>query len=323
MGAKPKPLISSTPRNLTPSVSTLSPVRRNSAANLSRVPKVAEVAPTGDEVLFGILRSWRHPWGFIVSPQSFEGDLFCHQGNFSNPPEGDLSGSQVSFQITQDQKGRPHAMNVQLLQSEHEETNAPDSELTAESTASNVQPRGGSTMVVDPGMQLVGIVRSWKDTWGFLVSPDRFEGDLFLHADDLPPGSRSVSPGTVVSCEVGLDRNGRPLARNVTAVHNASEWVGAETRLQGQLRSWKDQWGFVISPVHFPGDLFCHAQGLDPPLAPDTVQNGMDITFQVSLDKRGRCIAIGVQPFRVSTKRPLPTALEMDARVGKMSRIQA
>merc|ERR1719422_239002 len=86
-------------------------------------PQALQEAPasggTGGDpttLLQGTLRSWRDPWGFIVCPEAFEGDLFAHRDSFTEPPPaGNLAGVTVQFTREHDSRGRMHANNVHLL----------------------------------------------------------------------------------------------------------------------------------------------------------------------------------------------------------------
>ena len=56
--------------------------------------------------------------------------------------------------------------------------------------------------------------------YGFLL-PDDLTADVFVHRNDLPPGRRYLNPNDRVDYEIG-QRNGRPVAVNVTVVADAA-----------------------------------------------------------------------------------------------------
>merc|ERR1740123_746995 len=65
--------------------------------------------------------------------------------------------------------------------------------------------------------------------------------------------------------------------------------VGA--RVEGVIRSFKEDWGFIISPS-FQGDLFVH-KGSNPNLG--NFRAGDTISFDISQPSNGKCQAINVQ----------------------------
>jgi len=272
----------------------------------------------GGERLQGRLRKWRDPWGFVVCPGRFDGDLFAHKQNFvTPPPPGCDGGLEVEFELSQDSKGRPQAVNI-VVQYNGE---VPSTHYTAPTqVVEAMQPQdeqASQPANIPPeamGQQLVGTVRKWRDQWGFLISPGNFEGDIFVHSACLPEGAWSLTPGANVFFEVGTDTKGRTIARNISAAHTIEDWLGTRARIGGRVRSWRDQWGFIISPTNFSGDIFCHKAALPPQLV-GAVAHGLDVTFVVDRDNKGRCIAIEVQARPPDPgKRPGPVGSFPDAK---------
>eukprot|EP00928_Gymnodinium_smaydae_P097685 TRINITY_DN8908_c0_g1_i1.p1 TRINITY_DN8908_c0_g1~~TRINITY_DN8908_c0_g1_i1.p1 ORF type:complete len:559 (+),score=93.42 TRINITY_DN8908_c0_g1_i1:205-1881(+) len=294
----------------------------------ARSPRVASPAPPGarqparaapllpeqyaGQRLLGTVRSWKEKWGFVVCPEVFEGDLFCHSESLQPGQrcEDLSSGMQVEFELTVDAKGRRCASDVRLI--------------FDAAAGFNVQADGGAHQAADAseayalpekfqclaGMRLEGTVRSWKDKWGFIVS-DSFKGDLFAHMSYVDPGS-SLYEGARVNFEVGVGQKGRPTATHVRVAGagasrtggSPAAGAGAEVAvapgegraseevlqsmvgrvLEGTVRSWKDVWGFVTSPA-FQGDIFAH---LENTVAKLPLAAGARVSFEVGVDDRGR-----------------------------------
>lgn len=250
----------------------------------------------------GTLRSWRDPWGFIVCPEQFEGDLFVHRDAFTEPPPAgaQLTGAGVQFMRAVDARGRPHAEQVRVL---HVPT--PEMKEVPGLGALGAAPRPalGDLAALEPkfailaGQQLVGQVRSWKNEWGFVVSPESFEGDLFCHKENLEDGAEAMAPGARVTFHVAADARGRATALQVKCISEPKDWAGSGAMLHGAVRSFKlgQQWGFLVSPGSCAGDIFFHVESCLPPLRPDVIRPGLEVAFKVDLDKQGRCAAMQIQ----------------------------
>mmetsp|Transcript_6207 Transcript_6207/g.11271 ORF Transcript_6207/g.11271 Transcript_6207/m.11271 type:complete len:632 (-) Transcript_6207:36-1931(-) len=248
----------------------------------------------------GTIRSFRESWGFVVS-EAFEGDLFLHQG--SNPGIlGLQAGTSILFDISMGAGGRAHATSVQ------------------------VAPPGPDSMV---GQRCRGQVRSFRDTWGFVVSSD-FYGDLFFGTRSNPAlASRSPKEGDQVEFTVAVQQsanspkpqyeavqvafvNGAAYTQGFQhrspVVHAARDHsrtprpAGARSgdahsyighRLEGWIRSYKGEWGFVNSS-QFTGDLFVGAK-YNTNLVGAQVQPNQRISFEVSQGTGGKLEAINVQ----------------------------
>lgn len=258
--------------------------------------------------LYGQIRSWRKDWGFIVAPEHFEGDLFCHQGELvgheqmlSRELEVLAVNRPVNFQVAIDSRGRVCAREVRF---------ADDLEVMPRETAPAVSskpykdfaPRAKATTIPDKdsqlrsliGIQLQGQIRSWKDDWGFVMSPDNFEGDLFVHKGSLENGVDSLMTGVYVDFQVGVDSKERIAAFHVRCVTEPKDWAGTGARIVGRVRSWKEPFGFLVSPGAFAGDLFCHMGNLSPSLKAQGLQNGEEVSFMIDEDK-GKIAAKDVQ----------------------------
>mmetsp|Transcript_56262 Transcript_56262/g.150351 ORF Transcript_56262/g.150351 Transcript_56262/m.150351 type:complete len:614 (-) Transcript_56262:78-1919(-) len=273
-------------------------------------PSGAALAQIGfDEVLTGTIRSYKDAWGYIICPQRFEGDLFVHRDSFVHVLPPCIVGFVVQFQYSVDQRGRPHATNVQLL-------GPPESPAPVQGLQSFVKQdlQQPSEVLVSPevaakagalvGHQFAGVVRSWKDAWGFLIAPDCFEGDIFAHKDQLS-GTDELTPGAQVTFYVELDQRGRLTAAHVQCTSTAADWAGTGAVLTGVLRSWKEQWGFIAAPGSFAGDLFCHIGNVAMP--PETIVVGMPVVFKIDVNQQGRVTALEVNPAPSLKRRVIPS----------------
>jgi len=269
-------------------------------------------------VLTGHFRTWWDPWGFIVCPASFEGDLFAHRLNFAGEiPVGPLAGATVRFRHGTDTRGRPQAIEVSVVSMDSDSTAKTEtgqnslglSTISAPGGKGSSKSQGGerpsgNTFKAENLQSLVdkrlrGEVRSWKGDWGFIICPSKFEGDLFCHRRNLQLNTPVVA-GKPVSFTVTLDGMNRPEAATVSEPEPSPEdFVGGEI-LEGRMRSWRKDWGFIIAPEHFEGDLFCYLQSL--PLAytrsaPGEVEKmvvNKTVQFQVTTDNKGRPCASNV-----------------------------
>merc|ERR1711959_397416 len=102
---------------------------------------------------------------------------------------------------------------------------------------------------MSPGRKMRGVIKSWKDSWGFINS-NKYQGDLFCHKDSL---SSDIVPagGLEVQFSIGHDKRGREMATDVTLAAikktNTSLQSLIGSTLEGSVRSWKEKWGFITS----------------------------------------------------------------------------
>lgn len=239
----------------------------------------------------GTVRSFRGDWGFVVS-DSFEGDLFLHQG--SNPGVVLTTGTSIMFDISLGSGGKAHATAVQ------------------------VAPPGPDGLV---GRRCRGQVRSFKDTWGFVVSAE-FYGDLFFGSRSNPelvtrtpregdqveftvavqqsanspkPQYEAVQVMFVKNGAQGMSQSGRDHSRTPRPTAgrfgDAQNFVGQ--RLEGWIRSFKGEWGFVNSAA-FTGDIFVGAKN-NPSLAQAQVEPNQKVSFEVAQGSNGKFEARDVE----------------------------
>jgi len=253
----------------------------------------AEVDHLIGHALMGKIKSFRDPWGFINS-DSFVGDLFFHRK--SNPDMGIMgTGDPVQFEVAQDDSnssGGCHAINVQAIKEDV------------------------ATLV---GQTVTGWVKSFKDQWGLLNS-NRFDGDIFCGMKSNKQLAGMIpTQGMQVEFQIAPDEKGQgglqalnvklvggggvaAIAQMMAAANplaaagmlgmmgmRPESLVGA--RVEGVIRSFRDDWGFIISPS-FQGDLFVH-KGTNPNLS--NFRAGDTISFEISQSSNGKCQAINVQ----------------------------
>jgi cold shock CspA family protein len=240
-----------------------------------------------DEELYGTLRSWKEPWGFIVCPERFEGDLFAHRDAFveAPPPRADVAGADVAFRRTLDRKGRPGASQVRFL--EPHSIQVPEDPTIGAATP--------SASVDENSPHIPGIVRSWKGDWGFIIAPEHLEGDVFAHKDHISGGHCSLAADAAVTFQVGADEKGRQTAVNIQSTNRAEDWLDVPTRLRGSFRSWKQEWGFIVSGS-FTGDLFTHMDNFGRSMSMEHARTGVEVAFYVKQDMKGRPTAVDVGP---------------------------
>jgi cold shock CspA family protein len=68
-------------------------------------------------------------------------------------------------------------------------------------------------------MRLSGTLKSWNDERGFgFIAPTSGEADVFMHISSLPKDGTHPTVGEKVTYELGLGKNGKQQAVNVTRV---------------------------------------------------------------------------------------------------------
>ena len=67
-----------------------------------------------------------------------------------------------------------------------------------------------------------GVVKIWLMDKGYgFIAPEDGGDDLFAHANNLPPGTDLLPPGSTVECDTYIGPNGRPQARNIRMLDEA------------------------------------------------------------------------------------------------------
>jgi len=147
------------------------------------------------------------------------------------------------------------------------------------------------------GCRIEGVIRSFKDDWGFIIS-SAFEGDLFVHKGSNP-NLANFQAGDQVSFEIAQQNSGKCHAINVLpatglnpGVAGGAGMIARSTslstlegqRIQGQVRSFDGNWGFATSGI-FPGDIFIGSRS-NPHLGP--LSQGDTIEFTVARNSSGK-----------------------------------
>jgi len=159
-----------------------------------------------------------------------------------------------------------------------------------------LEPMGGGVMAgMRPeafvGCRLEGMIRSFKDDWGFVVAPS-FEGDLFVHRGSNP-NLVGLKAGDAVCFDVAQQSSGKCHAINVQPAGMAASLGMTRSsplaslegqRVTGQIRSFTGSWGFATS-ASFAGDIFIGSKSNPhlPPLNP-----GDPVEFTVSRSSGGK-----------------------------------
>jgi len=205
------------------------------------------------EHLRGWVKSFKDSWGLLNSNR-FDGDVFV--GTRANPQLG-IAGLQqgecVEFEVAKDDKAKNglHAVKVKRLAESVPAPMPTPTPTTAEhfTQGSTAQRLKAEALV---GHRAKGIIRSFRDGWGFVVSDD-FDGDLFLHQGSNP-GSSFLQVGDNITFEIALGSGGKCHATRVQTVASELKDLVGRTCV-GKVRSFHDNWGFVTSSK-YPGDLF-------------------------------------------------------------------
>jgi len=241
----------------------------------------------------GWVKSFKDSWGLLNSNR-FDGDVFV--GVRANPQIG-MNGLQqgkcVEFQIARDEKSSNGIQAVQVKQlgeTVQQPLLTPTLTATAPLTAlprtdpvvGFAAPKPGPESFV--GLRAGGVVRSFREGWGFVVSDD-FDGDLFLHQGSNP-GLGALNAGDPISFEISLGSSGKCHATKVQAVPTElKDLVGRQC--SGRVRSFHDTWGFVTSHK-YPGDLFVGMRSNPHLTVPLKLGDNVEFTVQRSAGNKSQ-----------------------------------
>lgn len=126
------------------------------------------------------------------------------------------------------------------------------------------------------GQRVVGTVKSWKDQFGFLTSPE-VQGDIFVHAHENPELGGPLYVGEQVIFDLTSGKNGQPHAKNVA--RTGATGGQAIPSMTGVLVSFRDGWGLIESPS-LPEKLYC-GERENPLLKEQGVSTGDEVQFEV------------------------------------------
>jgi len=181
--------------------------------------------------------------GGFVRSHLFEGDLCFRVDRIMPEYQGHAfqENEPAEFDVQTDDTGRPHAVML--------------------------KPLLGRRPCDCLGQRHRGYVRRFAERWGFLNAA-AFDGDLFVHRDNLLPmpgqfadGQAVLRAAQAVEFDVALDDRGRAVAKQIATrpMLRPCDWVNQ--RLRGFIRSFQGAWGFINSD-RFAGDLFVHRDSL-------------------------------------------------------------
>jgi cold shock CspA family protein len=252
--------------------------------------------------IYGTVRSWKGDWGFLVG-QDIDGDVFCHMDAIASGTTP-WAGAQAEFSIAVDGNGRRAAADVYI----YEQRGAPAYPPPRQA------PRSSYGQADDGVFE--GTVKSWRDQWGFIVSP-QVEGDIFCHQDGTV-NRMPLNTGDAVRFRVAPDAKGRRCASDVELIdpsysysagpsysappRGGWEAAGDDGVFEGTVKSWRDQWGFIVSP-QVEGDVFCHQ---DVTVNRMPLTTGDAVRFRVAPDKKGRRCASDVELIDSYSAGPAP-----------------
>jgi len=268
------------------------------------------------QTVVGWVKSFKDTWGHINSNR-FNGDVFLGlKANKHLVGVASLTkGVHVEFTVAPSHKGAAgmQALNVKVLGGigtggmeavagvaalpgmTQLGAAAPNPEALAAVQMMGVGGVGGVMAGMRPeafvGCRLEGMIRRFKDNWGFIVSPS-FEGDLFVHRGSSP-NLGSLSTGDAVCFDIAQQSSGKCHAINVQpagmaaslGVTRNSPLASLEgQRVTGQIRSFTGSWGFATSAC-FAGDIFIGSKS-NPHLGP--LNPGDSVEFTVSRSSGGK-----------------------------------
>jgi len=268
------------------------------------------------QTVTGWVKSFKDSWGLLNSGR-FDGDVFFGmKANKQLIGVNLTAGMPVEFQIALDDKGAKgvQALSVKVVggaglgaaMGGGGATIAGATMAGAVQMMLNANPLAAASgtlgmMGMKPeallGCRLEGVIRSFKDDWGFIIS-SAFEGDLFVHKGSNP-NLGNFQAGDQVSFEIAQQNSGKCHAINVMAATGLNPGVAGGAgmiarstslatlegqRVQGQVRSYDGNWGFATSG-NFPGDIFIGSRS-NPQLGP--LNPGDTIEFTIARNSSGK-----------------------------------
>lgn len=247
---------------------------KNEAVNVQPLLQVLEPAVPSRHS--GWVRSFTGSWGFINSP-SFSGDLFVGLRNNPQLSAALAAGDQVEFSIRQIDN-KTEAIDVHVLGHGGHGPVIP-AHRPGSSDGANAAEKGAQVRHL-VGQRLEGSVRSFRDSWGCVVS-EAFQGDLYLHRrnnSELGP----VQAGDPVSFQVLEDPPGHFQAVGCQVLPVPLAQLTGQ-RLFGWVKSfYPEDWGFLAS-LRFEGELFV---SLDKnPRLKTPLKSGESVVFNIQQDE--------------------------------------
>jgi len=257
------------------------------------------------QTVHGWVKSFKDNWGLLNSNR-FEGDIFCGmKANKQLQPMSLTSGASVEFEIAHDDKGvrGVQAVKVKLMSGG---TQSMPQQMAMAATARQGLPPGFGTPKPEGlvGRRCQGIVRSFKEDWGFVISSS-FEGDLFLHKGSNPMMG-TLKAGDAVIFDIGLQTSGKCHALNVQATSPFSLGDMVGQRCTGSIRNFDGTWGFATSQ-RFPGDIFVGLKS-NPHITALRMGDQIEFTVQRSAGSRSQTGFEAVQVQVIGAGGMMPSA---------------
>eukprot|EP00927_Polykrikos_kofoidii_P048949 TRINITY_DN43109_c0_g1_i1.p1 TRINITY_DN43109_c0_g1~~TRINITY_DN43109_c0_g1_i1.p1 ORF type:complete len:600 (-),score=100.54 TRINITY_DN43109_c0_g1_i1:97-1827(-) len=226
--------------NVTFDLGTNSRDGRNKAINARVAPK-EQMELVGQRVQ-GTVKSMRESWGFADSPR-FIGGILLGTKNLAAAGLANVLryGEPIEFEVAPGSKGQCEAINICRTQApsavmpvyqgqppqQHFPIQAPmpaANGFCGSARERSRTPKGDASQAAPPATnggqaRITGTVRTCKDGWGFLVSP-QVQGDVYMNMRDSPGLATPLMPGEQVTFSLafkqGTSRNNGAMAMDVT-----------------------------------------------------------------------------------------------------------
>jgi len=246
----------------------------------------------------------------------FGKDIFIMKSALSNGTGQVNKGEQVTFQVTQGQKG-PEAANVQqvgfgggaaaagFLQ-QMQQMGAPPQLMQQMQQMTGMQ---GGAQMGKAGQTHFGSIKSFNEEkgWGHIdcdATRKLYGKDMFFMRSAL--NGQTVQIGDVVTFAVGMGTKGQQ-AQDMTVVPAGSlSWEGQPGKVfQGKIKNWNPTkgWGFVTGPdvtKTFGRDIFLNKAAIGD----YTPNKEEQVRFSVTISEDGRAEAVNVTMGAISAQRP-------------------
>jgi len=207
------------------------------------------------ERLQGKIASWKEQWGWISCKQlEAEGDIFAHKEDFCSGRTGE-PGMLCTFEVGVDAKGRRRAKKIAVAGG----GGGAMGKGACVSYGTGAGCKGGYGCKGDFGKGAYGCKGDFGCKGGY-----GFKGGYGMGMGMMPMMYKGGK---------GCWKGGPP---------SPQQFVGQQ--LNGIVSSWKDQWGWISSPL-MVGDVFAHSEDLD---SGKQLSVGEHVVFTVGYDAKGR-----------------------------------
>eukprot|EP00933_Yihiella_yeosuensis_P045849 TRINITY_DN4127_c0_g1_i1.p1 TRINITY_DN4127_c0_g1~~TRINITY_DN4127_c0_g1_i1.p1 ORF type:complete len:347 (-),score=52.42 TRINITY_DN4127_c0_g1_i1:145-1098(-) len=164
----------------------------------------------------------------------------------------------------------------------------------------------------DDSKWYVGTVKSYyhQQGYGFIICDEirKTSGfDVFLTKIELQKGSkRSAFPGEQVRFKIGVNKDGKPQAREIQEYNEEVPWVDPNLSFMGKVSKYNSELGFGFIDCEetksiFNSDVFLHRNQAEAlKLVPGNI-----VTFTVEVTSKGRAQARNVKAVSVDGSREI------------------